>query len=114
MRQRGKCGYAFAVLPAYRPMNSIAPRTSGTAIASLVFGVLSWCVLPFIGAILAVILGHSARNEIRRAPPGTIEGDGLALAGLILGWAHLALFIAAILFVFFFLGGLAFLAHLVH
>src|SRR5215813_8123800 len=58
------------------PMNAIAPRTSGTAIASLVFGILSWCVLPFIGAILAVIFGHSAHNEIRRAPPGTIEGDG--------------------------------------
>ena len=97
-----------------RPMNSIAPRTSGTAIASLIFGILSWCVLPFIGAILAVIFGHNARSEIRRAPPGTIEGDGFAIAGLILGWAHLALFIAAILFVFFFLGGLAFLGHIVH
>ena len=95
-------------------MSTIAPRTSGTAIASLVFGILSWCVLPLIGAILAVILGHSARSEIRRAPPGTIDGDGLAIAGLILGWAHIALFIAAILFVFFFLGGLAFLAHMVH
>lgn len=95
-------------------MNSMPPRTSGTAVGSLVFGILSWCVLPFIGAILAVILGHTARNEIRRAPPGTIEGDGFALAGLILGWAHLAIFIAVILFVFFFLGGLAFLAHFGH
>ncbi|HEY6894015.1 MAG TPA: DUF4190 domain-containing protein [Rhodanobacteraceae bacterium] len=92
-------------------MNSIPVRTSGTAVASLVFGILSWCVLPFIGAILAVIFGHSARGEIRRAPPGTIEGDGLAIAGLILGWAHLAIFLAVIAFAFFFLGGLAFLAH---
>jgi hypothetical protein len=95
-------------------MNSIAPRTSGTAIASLVFGILSWCVLPFVGAILAVIFGHSAHNEIRRAPPGTIEGDGFAIAGLILGWAHLVLFVAAMLFVFFFLGGLAFFAQVAH
>ena len=93
-------------------MNTVAPRTSGTAIASLVFGILSWCVLPIIGAVLAVILGHSAHNEIRRAPPGTIDGDGLAIAGLILGWAHIVLFIMAIMLVFFFLGGLAFLAHL--
>jgi hypothetical protein len=91
-----------------------APHTSGTAVASLVFGILSWVLLPFIGAILAVILGHSARSEIRRAPPGTIEGDGMAVTGLILGWAHLALFIAVILFVFVFLGGLAFFAHFVH
>jgi hypothetical protein len=93
-------------------MNALPPRTSGTAIASLVFGILSWCVLPIIGAVLAVILGHSAHNEIRRAPPGTIDGDGLAIAGLILGWAHIVLFIMAIMLVFFFLGGLAFLAHL--
>lgn len=94
-------------------MNS-SPRTSGTAVASLVFGILSWVVLPFIGAILAVILGHSARGEIRRAPPGMIDGDGMAVAGLILGWAHLALFILVIGFVFLFLGGLAFFAHLAH
>jgi hypothetical protein len=91
-----------------------ATRTSGTAVASLVFGILSWVLLPFIGAVLAVILGHSARAEIRRAPPGTIEGDGMAIAGLILGWAHLALFVLAIGFVFLFLGGLAFFAHLAH
>ena len=94
-------------------MNNV-PRTSSSAIASLVFGILSWVLLPFIGAILAVILGHSARAEIRRAPPGTIEGDGMAVAGLILGWAHLAIFVAIVLFVFLFLGGLAFFAHLAH
>ena len=90
------------------------PRTSGTAVASLIFGILSWVMLPFIGALLAVVLGHSARGEIRRAPPGSIDGDGMAVAGLILGWVHLAVFIAAIMFVFMFLGGLAFLAHLGH
>jgi hypothetical protein len=89
-------------------------RTSGTAVASLVFGILSWIALPFIGALLAVVLGHTARSEIRRAPPGTIDGDGMALAGLILGWVHLAIFIALIMFVFLFLGGLAFLGHLGH
>ncbi|HVV95857.1 MAG TPA: DUF4190 domain-containing protein [Rhodanobacteraceae bacterium] len=91
-----------------------APRTSGIAIASLVFGVLSWVALPVIGAILAVILGANARSEIRRAPPGAIDGDGMALAGLILGWVHLALFIAIIGLVFLFLGGLAFFAHVGH
>ena len=89
-------------------------RTSGTAIASLVFGILSWVALPFIGAVLAVAFGHSARKEISRAPPGTVEGDGFAVAGLILGWVHLAMFIALIMFVFMFLGGLAFLGHLGH
>lgn len=89
-------------------------HTSGTAIASLVFGILSWVALPFIGAILAIILGHMARGEIRRAPPGTIEGDGFALAGLILGWAHVVIVGAIVVFAFMFLGGLAFFAHLIH
>jgi hypothetical protein len=90
------------------------PRTSGTAVASLVFGILSWIMLPLIGALIAVVLGHSARSEIRRMPPGTIDGDGMALAGLILGWIHLAFFIAIIAFIFLFLGGLAFFAHFAH
>ena len=89
-------------------------RTSGTAIASLVFGVLSWFALPFIGALLAIILGHMARGEIRRAPPGTIDGEGMAVAGLVLGWAHIVIIACLIVFVFMFLGGLAFFAHLVH
>lgn len=92
-----------------------SPRqTSTMAVLSLIFGVLSWCLLPFIGAIVAIVCGHSARAEIRRALPGTIDGDGMAVAGLILGWAHLALFILAILCLFLFFGGLAFFAHFAH
>lgn len=90
-------------------MNHPARRTSTTAVLSLVFGILSWFVLPLIGAIVAVVTGHMARGEIRRAP-GAVEGDGLALAGLILGWANLLLIvIGGLLFVLFF-GGIAVLA----
>jgi hypothetical protein len=94
-------------------MNTV-PRTSGTAIASLIFGVLEWIALPVIGAIPAVILGASARSEIRRAPPGTIGGEGLAVAGLILGWVYLGIFVAIVVFVLLFFGGAAVLAHLGH
>jgi hypothetical protein len=45
--------------------------------------------LLFIGGIVAVVCGHLARGEIRRAPAGTVEGDGMAVAGLVLGYAHL-------------------------
>ena len=72
-------------------MNTLYVRTSGTAIASLIFGILTWIMLPLLGAILAVVLGHIARAEIRRAPPGSIDGDGMAVAGLVLGYVHLAL-----------------------
>ena len=92
-------------------MNVPARTTSTTAIISLVFGIICWIALPFVGAVVAVICGHIARGEIKHAPPGSIEGDGMAIAGLILGYAHLALFVLAVLIVFMFFGGLAFLAH---
>ena len=95
-------------------MNAVLPRTSPMAIVSLVFGIGCWVIFPFLGAIVAVVTGHIARGEIRRAPPGTLEGDGLALAGLILGWIHLAFWLAALTIVFTFLGGLAFFAHAFH
>ena len=91
-----------------------APRTSTTAVLSLVFGILSWCVLPLVGAIVAVVTGHVARGEIRRAPPDTLEGDGMAVAGLVLGWTNLALMVLGLFLVLFVFGGIAWLAWLVN
>lgn len=90
------------------------PRTSTTAVLSLVFGILSWCVLPLVGAIVAVVTGHVARGEIRRAPPGTLEGDGMAVAGLVLGWTNLALMVLGLFLLLFVFGGIAWLAWLVN
>ena len=95
-------------------MNAVVPRTNTAAIISLVFGILCWFVLPFVGAIVAVVSGHMARGEIRRAPSGSIDGDGIAMAGLILGWVHIALWIIGLFFIFVFLGGVAFFAHWWH
>ncbi len=79
--------------PSYRP----ATTTSTLAVVSLVFGILAWCVLPFIGALVAIICGHLARSEIRRSPVDTrVEGDGMAIAGLVLGYAQLALCVLGI------------------
>jgi hypothetical protein len=64
-----------------------------------------------VGAIVAVVTGHVARGEIRRAN-GELEGDGMALAGLVLGWANLALLVLALLLFLFVLGGIAWLAWL--
>jgi hypothetical protein len=80
----------------YQPDSRVVPTTSSLAVVSLVFGILSWCLLPFIGAIVAIICGHMARNEIRRAPAGAMEGDGMAIAGLVLGYVHVALVVLAI------------------
>lgn len=89
-------------------MNAAYPRTSTMAVMSLIFGILSYVFLPFIGALVAVICGHAARSEIRRAPPGTVDGDGMALAGLILGWIQIVLTVIGVgIFVLFIMGALA-------
>lgn len=90
-------------------MSTVYPRTSSLAVVSLIFGILAYMFLPGIGALVAVICGHAARSEIRREPPGSIEGDGLALAGLILGWIQLALVVIAIgIVILFLIGAIAF------
>ena len=66
------------------------PTTSTAAIVSLVFGILSWTLLPVISSIVAVIAGHMARNEIRRSG-GRLGGDGLAVAGMIMGYVQIIL-----------------------
>ena len=88
--------------PSYR---STSP-TNSLAVVSLVFGILAWCVLPFVGAIVAIICGHLARGEIRRASADNrMEGDGMAVAGLLLGYAQLVLWV---LLVFVVIAAMAF------
>jgi Domain of unknown function (DUF4190)/Domain of unknown function (DUF1707) len=64
-------------------------RTNGLAVASLVCGVVQFFV-PLPTSILAIVFGHIARGQIRRTGE---KGDGLALAGLALGWAQVVLVI---------------------
>jgi Domain of unknown function (DUF4190) len=73
--------------PGYAPFS---PPNSTAAIVSLVFGILSWVVLPFIAGIVAIVAGHMARNEIRNSG-GQISGSGMATAGLILGYINVGL-----------------------
>ncbi len=87
-------------------MNVTVRRTSSLAVVSLVAGLLGWTLAPWIGSIVAIITGHMARSEIKRDPEG-VEGDGLAIAGLVLGWLMIALSILVILAVILFFGGLA-------
>lgn len=89
-------------------MNAMTRTTSPMAIISLVSGILGWTLLPLLGSIVAVVTGHLARGEIRRAPD-RLEGDGMALAGLILGYAAFAMAVFAVFAFVLFFGGLAWL-----
>jgi hypothetical protein len=81
----------------YRPPTHSS--THALAVVSLVFGIAAWCMLPMLGAVVAIVCGHLARGEIRRAPVGTMEGDGLAIAGLVLGYMQLGLALLTVLIV---------------
>ena len=87
-------------------MNATPRTTSTLAIVSLVSGLLGWSFVPWLGSIGAVITGHLARTEIRREPE-RLEGDGMAVAGLVLGYAMLVLSLLGLLLGVLFFGGLA-------
>lgn len=77
----------------YPPYGAPAKRNNGLAIASLVCACAGW--LFFLPAVLAVVFGFVARSQIRQSA-GTQRGDGFALAGIIVGFAWIALLIILI------------------
>ena len=90
--------------PYVGPVFVRGPKNNSYAVASFVIGILSWFLCPILGGIIAVILGHTARGQIRRTGEG---GNGMAVAGLILGYAHLAAWGTFIIIWLVVLGGLA-------
>lgn len=65
-----------------------APRTNSMAVVSLISGIAGLTVLFFVGSIVAVITGHIAKRQIGETRE---SGDGMALAGLVMGYAGLVL-----------------------
>jgi len=62
------------------------PQTSGKALVSLVSGLL---LLFPPAALLAVVFGHLALSDIKKSA-GRLTGQGLAVAGLVLGYVGVA------------------------
>jgi hypothetical protein len=77
----------------------MSPPTSPLAIVSLVASILGLIgILPLIGSVVGVVLGHIALNQIK-ARPNAVGGSGLAKAGLIIGYIGIALMVLVILLV---------------
>lgn len=74
-------------------VSNVSQRTSGLAIASLILSCCTIFLGPF-GCIPGIICGHIARSGCRKDP--NVGGEGLALAGLIIGYVLLAFFVLAI------------------
>jgi hypothetical protein len=77
-------------------VENAAQRTSGYAIASLILGIAGFFVFPIVPSILAIVFGLKAREEFRR--DRAVGGDGLATAGIVLGWVGIALTAIGLLF----------------
>jgi hypothetical protein len=71
----------------YPPL--VMRRTNGFAVGALVCG-----IVPFFGGIPAVVLGHVARGQVKKSGE---RGDGMAVAGLVLGYLWISLWLMIIL-----------------
>jgi type II secretory pathway pseudopilin PulG len=64
-------------------------KTDGKAVASLILGILSVTIFWILAGIPAVIFGHISRASIRKSM-GLLKGEGIALAGLVMGYISIA------------------------
>jgi len=80
--------------PFVRAIGTTVP-TSGMAVASLILGIAGLTVVPAIGSVLALILGYMAKRDIRQRPTET-TGEGLATAGVVMGWIGVVLTVLAV------------------
>jgi hypothetical protein len=72
------------------PQSPVVAETSGWAIFSLIAGLLGWMGIVGIGGLAAVIAGHIAKSQIRNSN-GRLGGNGLATAGLVMGYLNIGL-----------------------
>lgn len=82
-QQYQPAGYPASPQPMYVVQQ---PPTSGLAVASLIFsilGLVAGCCTFGIFSVIAVLLGHSALRDIRETGK---RGDGMAKAGLVMGY----------------------------
>ena len=90
-RQTALTPYSVGGLPPLQPTTASGPaapeKTSGLAIASLIFGLL---FLFFPLSIVAIVFGHISLSQIKKSA-GRLGGKGLAIAGLVLGYLGVAM-----------------------
>lgn len=75
---------------AYAP----AAKTNTLAIVSLISAIVGFVLIPFVPSIVAVITGHMSLGQIKRTGE---QGRGLGLAGTIIGWVGVGLWVLALI-----------------
>lgn len=90
----GNASGAQAVVAA--PQFVPAPQTDDKAVISLVLGILSLVSFSIFAGIPAIIVGKMSRDNIR-ASSGRLTGEGMATAGIVMGWISVGLAILILL-----------------
>ena len=72
-----------------------APSLSGWALTSMICGIFALVITQPITAILAIIFGYMALNEVKKSG-GQVDGHGMAVAGIVMGFIGLALCVVII------------------
>ena len=92
--------------PAYGYQSPVTPaqRTNGLAIASMVISIVAAMGLVCYGfggflGIVGAIMGHIARRQARERAE---SGEGMAMAGVIVGWIATALAVLIVAVIVFF------------
>lgn len=75
-------------LPPERPKPS-GPPTSKLAVAALASAIVGWLALPVVGVVVALVCGHLALRELAERKE-SLKGRELAVAGLVLAYAQVA------------------------
>lgn len=92
-----QCGHPGQGARAVGPVFGAGKPVEGFAIASLASAISAFVVLPVIGSILGIVFGRIAKRRIAENPE--LQGEGLARAGLIVGWVGVGLFVLAVIFI---------------
>ena len=71
----------------YQELPPAAP-TNSMALTSMIAGIIGWTVAPLLGSLVAIITGHIAKKELKERL-GRETGDGMATAGLVMGYLQL-------------------------
>jgi uncharacterized membrane protein YjgN (DUF898 family) len=76
-------------LPVVAPQYIVAP-TEDKAIISMILGILALVSFSILAGIPAIILGKMSRDNIR-ASSGRLSGEGMATAGIVMGWVSVGI-----------------------